>query len=181
MKLLEKKSITEYINENSGKTGVNFYTGLYDENPSNYVELTKELENLLEGKLKILSFDINLNNIEIYTDKGIKKFTYDNFKTLGIIESNSKNKDQLHYFRLINELLSENSISERIIIYYDELEPDTHWIGLIDKKKSHELYDFVKKSESNEIKNYIINGVRVFGIGIADEEFSDYAEIVIFP
>ncbi|MCF8716520.1 hypothetical protein JM658_16985 [Joostella atrarenae] len=177
MKELEKKSITEFINNNSGKTGINFYMDLYEEDPSNYIELTEQLnDTILKGKLKILSFEVSLNEIKIYTDKGIKEQSFNDFKTLGLNDG-----DMLNYFRLINELFFENNISERLIIYYDELIPDTHWIGLIDKKISHELFDFVKNYDSNDCQDYIVDGVRVLGVGLADEDGTRYKELVIHP
>ena len=179
---LKEKSFTTFIESNMGKGGVEFYAELYEENPENFIELTTEINKLLIGKIVIESVNVKDDSFEIKTDKGNRNIEFDTAIILGL--RGSLEDMQLLYFRILNDILLESGFDERLIIYYDELIPDIHWIGLINKDKSHFLLKFIDESKPEECKEFTVkinDGPRVLGIGIADEDKTKYSELVIFP
>jgi len=179
---LKKHSFTDFLEENSGKTGIEFYAQLYEEDPSNFIELSKKINTLLEGFIIIESVVIKDKSCQIKTNKGNRELEYDFPSLLGLIGNVEGN--QLLYFGLLNDILSENGFSERVIIYYDELIPDIHWIGLIKKGTSHALMEFITKTDPEDCKDFVSvmnGGPRVLGIGISDEDILKYSELIIFP
>ncbi|WP_439185800.1 hypothetical protein [Carboxylicivirga taeanensis] len=178
-KLLENKSFTEFIKEQSGKVGVLFDNAMFSEDCKHYIKLSSEIELLLDGKLTINSIDVDDSCFELKTNiEGLMQFL-DDPKTLGLIGRHESK--QLFFFKAINDILAAGNYNERLIIYYDEFEGDIHRIALIDKAISHSLYMHFKESDPYKYKKYIIDGVRVLGIGIADEDFTNYTELVILP
>ena len=179
---LKKNSLTEFIEQNLGKTGVQFYSGIYEEDFFNFKELKEPINKLLESILEIESINIENNLIEIVTNKGSNKVEFKNPETLGLVGYGEN--EQLLFFKIINEILIKNDLKERLILYYDELIPDTHWIGILNNNDSHALYNFIKNSKEEECKDFICEGLnepRVLGIGIADNDITEYVELIIFP
>ncbi|NRS90818.1 hypothetical protein HNQ02_003765 [Flavobacterium sp. 7E] len=179
---LKKNSLTEFIEKNLGKTGVEFFGDIYEEDILNFSELKEPINKLLETILDIETINIDNNSLEIVTNKGTNKVEFKNPKTLGLIGYDAD--EQLLFLKNINEILTTNDFKERLVIYYDELIPDRHWIGLLNKEKSHILHNFIKNSNEEECKDFVcegLDGPRVLGIGIADENITEYVELMIFP
>ncbi|MBO0594016.1 hypothetical protein I2486_21660 [Cellulophaga sp. E16_2] len=179
---LKKNSFTSFIEANNGNADLQFYAEVYEENPQDFKNLTTGINSLLDGKIAIESIDLEDESFEIKTNKGNRKIEFDSAIVLGL--RGSLEDIQLLYFRMLNDVLLENGFEERLVIYYDELIPNTHWIGLIKKTQSHFLLKFISESNSENCKDFaeiVSSGPRVLGIGVADEDIIQYSELVIFP
>jgi hypothetical protein len=178
---LKSQSITELIKENAGNAGVNFYAELFEEDLNEFIELSDELKKMTNNKFDFDFIDIKDKTLTLKTDSGLKFLEFTNKRDLGL--RGDSHEKQLQYFKVVNDSLKDRNLNERFFIYYDQLEPDTHWVGFMDNKLIYELRDFIKGADpdTSEMKEYIHEDVRVLGIGIADENCNEYSEIVILP
>jgi len=179
MDILKDNSISELIRQRSGNYGVNFYPSLFEEGINEYLELTGKLKQMTKEKFDFNSVIIKDNVMTLVTNSQTRELKIEDKRDLGL-RGDTKQK-QLQYFRLLNEVLRDNNIDQQFFIYYDELEPDTHWIGFMDKVSVNELLNFIKDSNPDELNGFSKDSVRVLGIGIADGELNEYHELVIFP
>ncbi len=176
---LKNQSITDFIKEHSGFAGQNFYTELYEEDLNEFIELSDKLKEMTENRFEFDSINMSPNTLTLKKGSDVISIDFENNQVLGLCGQGYEK--QLQYFKVLNELLKKRDIEERFFLYYDHLEPDTHWVGFLNKDLTHKFYAFLEETEPTDLSDWADDDVRVLGIGLADEDYNSYKELVILP